>query len=102
MPPRTAIALTAAQSRGMRTDSPWESSSTSEGERGRRRCASRPMREPVEARKVVRKRSTGRRSAVEAVHQQNGGEWSTQVLNAPGPPRGVVVPVVLLVQLDPP
>jgi len=33
-------------------------------------------------------------------HQENVGAWSTVVLNAPGPPRGVVVPVVLLVHTD--
>ena len=34
-------------------------------------------------------------------HQGNVGAWSTVVLDAPGPPRGVVVPVVHLVQSDP-
>jgi len=34
-------------------------------------------------------------------HQENVGAWSTVVLNAPGLPRGVVVPVVHLVQSDP-
>jgi len=31
------------------------------------------------------------------LHQGNVGAWSKVVLNAPGPPRGVVVPVVHLV-----
>ena len=35
------------------------------------------------------------------LHQENVGAWSTVVLNAPGPPRGVVVPVVHLVRSDP-
>jgi len=34
-------------------------------------------------------------------HQENVGAWSTVVLNAPGPPRGVVVPMVHLVHSDP-
>ena len=34
-------------------------------------------------------------------HQENAGAWSKVVLNAPGPPRGVVVPVVHLVHSDP-
>jgi len=34
-------------------------------------------------------------------HQGNVGAWSKVVLNAPGPPRGVVVPVVHLVHSDP-
>ena len=34
-------------------------------------------------------------------HQGNVGVWSKVVLNAPGPPRGVVVPVVHLVHSDP-
>jgi len=34
-------------------------------------------------------------------HQENVGGWSTVVLNAPGPPRGVVVPVVHLLHSDP-
>ena len=34
-------------------------------------------------------------------HQENVGAWSKVVLNAPGPPRGVVVPVVHLVHSDP-
>jgi len=34
-------------------------------------------------------------------HQRNVGVWSKVVLNAPGPPRGVVVPVVHLVYSDP-
>ena len=34
-------------------------------------------------------------------HQENVGGWSTVVLNAPGPPRGVVVPVVYLIHSDP-
>jgi len=34
-------------------------------------------------------------------HQGNVGAWSKMVLNAPGPPRGVVVPVVHLVHSDP-
>jgi len=33
-------------------------------------------------------------------HQENVGAWSKVVLNAPGPPRGVVVPVVHLVHSD--
>ena len=35
------------------------------------------------------------------LHQENVGAWCTVVLKAPGPPRGVVVPVVHLVQSDP-
>jgi len=35
------------------------------------------------------------------LHQGNVGAWSKVVLNAPGPPRGVVVPVVHLVHSDP-
>jgi len=38
---------------------------------------------------------------VEAAHQENVRAWSKVVLNAPGPPRGVVVPVVHLVNSDP-
>jgi len=34
-------------------------------------------------------------------HQENVGAGSKVVLNAPGPPRGVVVPVVHLVHSDP-
>jgi len=34
-------------------------------------------------------------------HQENVVGWFTVVLNAPGPPRGVVVPVVHLVHTDP-
>ena len=34
-------------------------------------------------------------------HQENVEAWSKVVLNAPGPPRGVVVPVVHLVYSDP-
>jgi len=34
-------------------------------------------------------------------HQENVGAWSKGVLNAPGPPRGVVVPLVHLVHSDP-
>jgi len=40
-------------------------------------------------------------AASAGVHEENVGGWSTVVLNAPGPPRGVVVPVVHLVQSDP-
>jgi len=36
-----------------------------------------------------------------SLHQENIGAWSKVVLNAPGPPRGVVVPVVHLVHSDP-
>jgi len=36
-----------------------------------------------------------------AMHQENVGTWSKVVLNAPGPPRGVVVPVVHLIHCDP-
>jgi len=35
------------------------------------------------------------------IHQGNVGAWSKVVLNASGPPRGVVVPVVHLVYSDP-
>jgi len=35
------------------------------------------------------------------LHQGNVGACSKVVLNAPGPPRGVVVPVVHLVHSDP-
>ena len=44
--------------------------------------------------------STGRCFLIGEVgtfHQENVGAWSTVVLNAPGPPRGVVVPMVHLV-----
>jgi len=34
-------------------------------------------------------------------HQGNVRVWSKVVLNAPGPPRGVVVPMVHLVHSDP-
>ena len=34
-------------------------------------------------------------------HQENVGAGSMVVLNTPGPPRGVVVPVVHLVHSDP-
>ena len=34
-------------------------------------------------------------------HQDNVGAWSKVVLNAPGPPRGIGVPVVHLVHSDP-
>jgi len=34
-------------------------------------------------------------------HQENVRAWSKVVLNAPGPPRGVVVPLVHLVYSDP-
>jgi len=34
-------------------------------------------------------------------HQENVGAWSKVVLNASGPPTGVVVPVVHLVHSDP-
>jgi len=36
-----------------------------------------------------------------AKHQENVGAWSKLVLNAPGPPRVVVVPVVHLVHSNP-
>jgi len=36
-----------------------------------------------------------------AMYQENVGPRSTVVLNAPGPPRGVVVPVVHLIHSDP-
>jgi len=35
------------------------------------------------------------------VEKENVRAWSKEVLNAPGPPRGVVVPVVHLVHSDP-
>jgi len=35
------------------------------------------------------------------LHQENVEAWSTVVLNAPGPPRGVVLPGVHLVHGDP-
>jgi len=35
------------------------------------------------------------------LHQGNVGAWSKVVLNAPGPPTGVVVPLVPLVHSDP-
>jgi len=38
---------------------------------------------------------------LEPGHQENVIEWSTVVLNASGPPRGFVVPVVHLVHTDP-
>jgi len=41
-------------------------------------------------------------STLRARHQGNVGAWTKVVLNAPGPPRGVVVPVVHLVHSDPP
>ena len=34
-------------------------------------------------------------------YQENVGAWATVVLNAPGPPRGVVVAMVHLVHSDP-
>ena len=37
---------------------------------------------------------------VHSGHQGNVGAWSTVVLNTPGPPRGIVVPLVLLVSSD--
>jgi len=41
------------------------------------------------------------RSGRGRVHQENVRAWSKAVLNAPGPPRGVVVPMVHLVHSDP-
>ena len=43
-----------------------------------------------------------RRKNREDRHQENVRAWSKVVLNAPGPPRGVMVPLVLLVHPDPP
>ena len=37
----------------------------------------------------------------EWLHQENVGAWSKVVLNAPGPPRGDVVPMVHQVHSDP-
>jgi len=39
-------------------------------------------------------------SVVFAIHQENVRAWSKVVLNAPGPARGVVVPVVHLVHSE--
>ena len=52
-----------------------------------------PIQVPINAPKKIRVR--------EVMHQENVGAWSKVVLNAPGPPRGVVVPVVHLVHSDP-
>jgi len=38
---------------------------------------------------------------IRLVHQGNVGAWCKVVLNAPGPPRGVEVPVVHQVHSDP-
>jgi len=38
---------------------------------------------------------------LQATNQENVSGWSTAVLNAPGPPKGVVVPTVHLVHSDP-
>jgi len=34
------------------------------------------------------------------MHQDNVGVWSAVLLNAPGPPRGVLVPMIHLVHAD--